>query len=74
MEAGWLTALGIASGVICSVLASTLLRGLLFGVTSWDLSTLTGVAIVLGVAALLASYIPARRAAAVDPMEALRAE
>ncbi len=51
-----------------------LLRGLLFGVQSWDVPTLLGVAVLLAVCALAASYLPARRAASVDPVEALRAE
>ena len=73
-DAGWLTGLGIVVGLVSSVLATKLLRNVLFGVSSWDLATLTGVAVVLGVSALFASYIPARRAASVDPIEALRAE
>jgi len=47
---------------------------LLFGVQAWDVETLVGVALVLGVSAMLASYFPARRAASVNPTEALRAE
>jgi len=73
-EAGWLTAVGIAVGLACAVAAATLMRGLLFGVRSWDVPTLAAVAAVLAVAALLASYIPARRAASISPVEALRAE
>jgi predicted permease len=73
-EAGWLIAAGIAIGLACSLAAATLLRGLLFGVRAADPGTLAEVAAVLGVAALLASYIPARRAASVNPVEALRAE
>jgi macrolide transport system ATP-binding/permease protein len=73
-EAGWLTAVGIVLGLGCSVGAATLMRGLLFGVRSWDIPTLAVVACGLGLAALLASYIPARRAASVNPVEALRAE
>ncbi len=73
-EAGWLAALGIVIGLVCSVAAATLMRKLLFGVQSWDLATLAAVAVILGAAALLAGYLPARRAASVNPMEALRAE
>jgi macrolide transport system ATP-binding/permease protein len=65
-EAGWLTGIGIAAGLVCSVGAATFIRKLLFGVTSWDVPTLVAVAAVLGVSALLASYIPARRAASVN--------
>ena len=73
-EAAWLTAVGIAAGLACSVGAATLIRGLLFGVQAWDASTLAAVSLVLGVSALLATYIPARRAAQVDPSVALRYE
>ena len=73
-EAGGLVALGTAAGLVCSVGAATLMRGLLFGVSSWDAPTLAGVALVLASSALLASYLPARRAASVDPVEALRTE
>jgi macrolide transport system ATP-binding/permease protein len=73
-EAVWLTVAGIAIGLACSVAAGTLMRGLLFGVRAWDVPTLAAVAGVLGGAALLASYIPARRAASINPVEALRAE
>jgi macrolide transport system ATP-binding/permease protein len=73
-QAGRLTAAGIGIGLACSVGASWLMRKLLFGVQAWDAETLIGVAMVLGVAAMLASYFPARRAASVNPTEALRAE
>ena len=73
-EAGWLTGIGIALGLVCSLGAATLMRKLLFGTATWDAGTLACVAVVLGCAAMLASYIPARRAAGVDPAEALRAE
>ena len=73
-EAAWLIGIGIVAGLFCAVGAATLIRGLLFGVRSWDAATLAAVACVLAIFALLASYIPARRASQVDPMEALRYE
>ena len=73
-ESGWLVAIGIAVGLACSVGMTAFMDRLLFGVRSWDVSTLTAVAVVLALAALLATYLPARRAASVNPVEALRAE
>jgi len=73
-EAGWLTAMGVALGLACAVAASTLMGNLLFGVRSWDPPTLLVAAGVLGLSALAASYMPARRAASVSPVEALRME
>jgi len=73
-EAGWLTILGIAVGVAGSVGAARLMRSLLFGVSSWHVTTLAAVAAILWIAALAASFLPARRAASVNPVEALRAE
>jgi macrolide transport system ATP-binding/permease protein len=73
-EAGLLAAGGMVIGLACAIAAATLIRGLLFGVRSWDVSTLAAVAVVLGASALLASYVPARRAASLDPVEVLRSE
>jgi ABC-type antimicrobial peptide transport system permease subunit len=73
-QAGWLTALGLGIGLVCSVGASLLMRKLLFGVEAWDAPTLAGVALVLGASAMAASFLPAHRAASVNPTEALRAE
>ncbi len=73
-EAAWLAGFGIAIGLLGAVGAAATIRGLLFGVQSWDISTLVGVTGVLAVSALFASYIPARRAASVEPTEALRYE
>jgi macrolide transport system ATP-binding/permease protein len=73
-EAGRLIVAGVAVGLVASVGAAILMRKLLFGVQAWDATTLVAVAVVLAASALLASYLPARRAASVSPAEALRAE
>ena len=73
-EAAWLAGFGIAIGLLGAVGAAAMIRGLLFGVRSWDVSTLCAVTVVLAAAALMASYLPARRAASVEPTEALRYE
>jgi ABC-type antimicrobial peptide transport system permease subunit len=73
-EAGRLAAFGIVVGLVSSLAASTLMGTLLFQVRSWDVTTLAGVGAILTVCALLASFLPARRAAAVNPTDALRSE
>jgi len=73
-EAGRLIAVGVIVGLAGSVGAAKLMGKLLFGVQAWDAGTLIGVALVLAASAMLASYFPARRAASVNPTEALRAE
>jgi predicted permease len=73
-EAAQLTVSGVGIGILCAVAAATMMRGLLFGVTAYDVPTIAGVAGVLAGSALLASYVPARRAASVNPVEALRAD
>jgi macrolide transport system ATP-binding/permease protein len=73
-EAGRLAVFGIVLGAAGSVGAATLAKKMLFGVSSWDAGTLAAVAAVLGIATLVASIVPARRAASVNPVEALRLE
>jgi macrolide transport system ATP-binding/permease protein len=73
-ETTWLVAVGISLGAIGAVTAATLMRHLLFDVQPWDPPTLVAAAFLLTISALLASYVPARRAAAVNPVEVLRAE
>lgn len=73
-QAGLLTAVGIVLGLACSIAAALGLRGLLFGVAAWDAGTLAAVALLLAASSLAASFLPARRAASVNPTDALRAE
>ena len=69
-----LVAIGIGIGFVASLGATRLLRTLLYGVAANDFSIYAIVVVLLGAAAFLASYIPARRAMRVDPMVALRYE
>ena len=71
-QAVWLTLGGLAIGLVCSLATSLLMRKLLFGVHAWDPTTLGCVAVLLGLSSMAASFLPARRAASVDPMKALR--
>jgi macrolide transport system ATP-binding/permease protein len=73
-QAAWLTGIGLSIGLAASIGTSMAMRSLLFGVHAWDAPTLAGVAVVLGSAAMAASFLPAHRAASVNPTEALRAE
>jgi putative ABC transport system permease protein len=69
-----LAAVGVVAGLLASLAAARLLRGLLFGVEPNDPATLAGAALLLLAAALAASWLPAYRAARVDPAEAIRYE
>ncbi|HEU4630739.1 MAG TPA: ABC transporter permease [Gemmatimonadaceae bacterium] len=74
LEGARLAGTGLAVGLVAAAAASRALAGLLYGVTPHDPATFAGVALVLGLVALVASWLPARRAARVDPLVALRAE
>ena len=65
---------GIVLGAVGAALATRALRTMLFGVSTLDAVTFIGAALALGGVAMLATYVPARRAARIDPMEALRTE
>ena len=69
-----LIVIGLAVGLIGALVMGQLLAGLLFGVSAMDLRALLGVVVLLLIVTLLACYIPARRAARIDPMVALRCE
>jgi putative ABC transport system permease protein len=69
-----LTAVGIGIGVALAFATTRVLESVLFGVASADATTFVGIPALLAAVALLASYIPARRATRVGPMEALRGE
>jgi len=69
-----LTVAGLIVGLAGALMGTQLLTSLLYGVQSSDAVTFTVVSLVLSAVALLASYVPARRATRVDPMVALRYE
>ena len=70
----WLAAIGVAIGLGGAAGLAPLMRSVLFGVSPLDAMTFVSVPFVLAAAAVLASYLPARRAVAVDPVETMRAE
>jgi putative ABC transport system permease protein len=73
-EAAKLAAIGFVIGIVVSLAATRLISSLLYGVSTADPLTFLAVAVLLSAVALLASYIPARRAMKVDPIVALRYE
>jgi predicted permease len=73
-EAAALAGIGVAVGLPVAVVSTRFIESQLYGVAPTDLATLTGTGAMLVVVALLSAWIPARRAARVDPMTALRCE
>jgi predicted permease len=69
-----LMGIGIGAGVALAVAASSVMRAFIYGFHGYDVFTVFAVAAVLAVCGLAASYLPARRAAGIDPMVALRSE
>jgi predicted permease len=69
-----LTTVGLTAGLAGALAAARWIHSLLFGITPADPATFAGVACALTVAAVLATYIPARRASSVDPTDALRTD
>jgi len=69
-----LAAVGIATGMLAAAALTRLMSSLLYGITPLDPMTYAVVPVILAIATVLASYLPARRAVSVDPVEALRSE
>lgn len=73
-QALWLIAIGVAVGMVTALALGRVLASAVAGMNATDPVALGGVAVVLGLAALLATYVPARRAVRIDPVIALRSE
>lgn len=69
-----IVAIRVAAGVAAAALLTGYLESLLFGLSALDPATFAAVAVAFAAVAMLAAYVPARRATAVDPLEALRYE
>jgi len=70
----WQVGLGLGIGIPAAIGAGYLIASQLFGVKPWNPVLLAGATLLMGVAALVAAVIPARRAASIEPMQALRSE
>jgi predicted permease len=70
----WQILIGLAFGIPAALYAEKLMESMLFGVGKYDLTALVGAPLVLVLCGIAAGFIPARRAASIEPMEALRTE
>src|SRR5262249_60082112 len=70
----WLALIGLAIGLAGALVLTRLMSSVLYGVGATDVATFAGVTLLLGSVVLIACYIPARRAAKIDPMIAIRCE
>jgi ABC-type antimicrobial peptide transport system permease subunit len=70
----WQILIGLALGIPAALLAAHFMASMLYGVGSYDPLALAGATCVLALCATAAGYIPARRAASIEPMQALRTE
>jgi ABC-type antimicrobial peptide transport system permease subunit len=73
-ESTSLAVTGIVVGVVAALALTRLVKSMLYGIQPYDPATIAGGVLILLAVALAASWIPARRAAGVEPMEALRHE
>jgi predicted permease len=73
-NAGWLLGTGLTAGLVCTFVATRAIKSFLFGVSEHDPATVAVVSLLLLVCGLIAAFVPARRAASTDPMQALRSE
>jgi hypothetical protein len=70
----WQVGIGLGIGIPAAIAAGYLMASQLFGVAPWNPLLLAGATVLLGLAALVAAVIPARRAASIDPIQALRSD
>ena len=66
--------IGLVVGLVGALLLTRVMSGLLFGVSATDITTFGVIPVVLGIVAVAATYVPARRATMVEPIVAVRAE
>jgi putative ABC transport system permease protein len=74
LRAGWRVLAGLTLGALAAVAATRALRSLLFGVGALDMTTYLAVMLLVSVVVAVASYLPARRAAGIEPLALLRRE